>query len=260
METLYPDVIGSGGAPKRIMKPKRKADGQLGDESDMPGTGILNLQTDSSQAEAGSESPVQSQLQQQNVPEGPTVSSAQKPTPTMVSLPKNVPSQPTALTPPDEMGAQGRKRTLLTPTTKPDVPRSESTTPTGLEHQSLGSPEKRVKQTGPDESSSGGSTVSVLNSSVVPIPSTSPPLIVSPPKAHRDANDAKGNPRTARQWQEAAVELFFRDFSNEDADLQITVSQSVLSNEHTAMVFCKMPSKVREHWVRLQRDTGFRRI
>ena len=38
MEILYPDVIGSGGAPKRIMKPRRRTDGQPGDEPDMPGT------------------------------------------------------------------------------------------------------------------------------------------------------------------------------------------------------------------------------
>ena len=45
METLYPDVIGSGGAPKRIMKPKRR-DGQLGDDSELIGANTSILSTE----------------------------------------------------------------------------------------------------------------------------------------------------------------------------------------------------------------------
>ncbi|KAG7112092.1 Lipase 4 like protein [Verticillium longisporum] len=50
MEILYPDVIGSGGAPKRIMKPKRKGPDVIQGPEDgieMPGTGVLDLQVDS---------------------------------------------------------------------------------------------------------------------------------------------------------------------------------------------------------------------
>ncbi|KAJ3488306.1 hypothetical protein NLG97_g6223 [Lecanicillium saksenae] len=55
-------------------------------------------------------------------------------------------------------------------------------------------------------------------------------------------------------WREKAVDLFYRDFSMEDLDLQVRVPQELFSNEHTAMVFCKMPCQVREHWVRSLRN------
>ncbi|KAJ2957776.1 hypothetical protein NQ176_g11224 [Zarea fungicola] len=56
-------------------------------------------------------------------------------------------------------------------------------------------------------------------------------------------------------WSERAVDLFYRDFSLEDLDLQVKIPHDLLSHEHTAMVFCKMPAIVREHWVRSLRNT-----
>lgn len=271
MEILYPDVIGSGGAPKRIMKPKRKGDGQLGDEGDMPGTGILNLQTDSSNVQTGLESPNHRHSLSQTPSDSSAPANLQKSAPTLVSIPKPTPTQTTALTPPDETSAQGRKRNLPVGSSQvhSENLRSESSTPTGSAPRSLGSPEKRVRQNGPEEHTPSTS-VSTLNSSIVPI--ATPPLLNSTPilksdaaaaanrkAAADDVADAKGTTRSARQWQEDAVDLFFRDFSGEEVDLQIAVSQTVLSNEHTAMVFCKMPLKVREHWVRQQRDGHYRR-
>ncbi|KAJ4289372.1 hypothetical protein N0V88_007124 [Collariella sp. IMI 366227] len=44
-EILFPDVIGSGGAPKRLTKPRRKGTDTLiaPDEPDAPGTAIIDL-------------------------------------------------------------------------------------------------------------------------------------------------------------------------------------------------------------------------
>lgn len=55
--------------------------------------------------------------------------------------------------------------------------------------------------------------------------------------------------RGAPRWREQALDIFFGDFSNEELDLQVKISENVLSNEHKAMVFCKMPEGVRQHWV-----------
>lgn len=51
------------------------------------------------------------------------------------------------------------------------------------------------------------------------------------------------------RWREQALDIFFRDFSAEELDLQVKISENVLSNENKAMVFCKMPDRVRQHWV-----------
>lgn len=51
-------------------------------------------------------------------------------------------------------------------------------------------------------------------------------------------------------WREEAVDLLFKDFADEDADLKINISETVLSDEHKAMVFCKMPLHLRQHWIK----------
>lgn len=51
-------------------------------------------------------------------------------------------------------------------------------------------------------------------------------------------------------WQEVALDVFFRDFADQDLDLQIKISETVLCNEHRALVFCKMPLRFRQHWVK----------
>jgi len=60
------------------------------------------------------------------------------------------------------------------------------------------------------------------------------------------------------QWREQALDMFFRDFADEDLDLQVKIAEGVLSNEGKAMVFCKMPVQVRQHWVRRLRETHVR--
>jgi predicted rRNA methylase YqxC with S4 and FtsJ domains len=62
------------------------------------------------------------------------------------------------------------------------------------------------------------------------------------------------------RWREEALDLFFRDFSTEDLDLQIKISENVLSNENKAMVFCKMPFRVRQHWVKRFREMHHKNV
>lgn len=55
-------------------------------------------------------------------------------------------------------------------------------------------------------------------------------------------------------WQEQAMDIFFRDFSAEDMDLQLKIAEKVLADENKAMVFCKMPDVLRRHWVKRLRE------
>uniref|UniRef100_A0A0B7JN51 Uncharacterized protein n=1 Tax=Bionectria ochroleuca TaxID=29856 RepID=A0A0B7JN51_BIOOC len=55
--------------------------------------------------------------------------------------------------------------------------------------------------------------------------------------------------RAAPRWREQALDIFFQEFSEEELDLQVKISENVLSIENKAMVFCKMPRNVRQHWV-----------
>lgn len=57
-------------------------------------------------------------------------------------------------------------------------------------------------------------------------------------------------------WREEAVDLLFKEFATEDADVQIKISEKVLNDEHKAMVFCKMPLHLRQHWVKRLRGLG----
>lgn len=64
--------------------------------------------------------------------------------------------------------------------------------------------------------------------------------------------------RNVLRWQEEALDIFFRDFADEDLDLQVKISEGVLINECKAMVFCKMPSRVRHHWVKRFKEAPHR--
>ncbi|KAK3688777.1 Myb/SANT-like DNA-binding domain-containing protein [Podospora appendiculata] len=58
-------------------------------------------------------------------------------------------------------------------------------------------------------------------------------------------------------WSEQAMEIFFRDFSGEDMDLQLKIAEKALADENKAMVFCKMPVALREHWTAFTCTGGF---
>lgn len=250
MEILYPDVVGSGGAPKRIMKPRRKTDGAI-DDAEMPGTGVINLQ--------GNPQTAMSSPGQQPRPalsQTPTGSSANSiPTQQMqqATVATIVPSQTvatassSALTPPDETAPQSqnhaRKRrqgangTHAEPAVSPSLGDAAPTS-------TASSPSKRRRT-----SSRGASltaTAPVLASSVLPGHALeAPALFQTPLEELLDALKSRAAPR----WREQALDIFFRDFSSEELDLQVKISENILSNENKAMVFCKMPDRVRQHWV-----------
>lgn len=263
MEILYPDVIGSGGAPKRIIKPRRKTDGTAVDDAEMPGTGVINL-TSNPQTTASSPglaprpnlgqsasrgSPTAPAAAQQLQPASAASSAAASQINSMMS------SSSSALTPPDDTApqsqGQSRKRRQGGPVPGADSGLSPPLPPATAPASVTSSPHKRRRT-----SSRGLAPVAAVN----PMP---PAALV--PAAHQgpathDASSLLQAPlleeildtlraRASPRWREQALDIFFRDFSSEEMDLQVKISENVLSNENKAMVFCKMPEQVRQHWV-----------
>ncbi|KAI5456934.1 Myb/SANT-like DNA-binding domain-containing protein [Mariannaea sp. PMI_226] len=254
MEILYPDVIGSGGAPKRIMKPRRRTDGPVADDSDMPGTGILNLQSDPPPHHPAVESPNQRAATV-------AIHGNQKPVATVIP-PRQPVLNASALTPPDDTVTQSRKRQLPT-TSTPTVFESTPPASTGTSTQHVPeSPEKR-RRTSSNDGSRPLASSTIVNSCISPLVGPNGPSAASPSLA--DSQAATQGPlldelieavraRTSLRWQEEALDIFFRDFADEDLDLQVKISESVLVNESKAMVFCKMPTRVRQHWMKRFRE------
>lgn len=60
--------------------------------------------------------------------------------------------------------------------------------------------------------------------------------------------------RIPQRWPEQAMDIFFREFANEDMDLQLKIAEKVLCDENKATVFCKMPASLRKHWVKRLRE------
>lgn len=66
--------------------------------------------------------------------------------------------------------------------------------------------------------------------------------------------------RSPPKWQEQAVEILFRDFEAEDADLQLKIAEKALTDENKAMVFVKMTPALRKHWVGRLREVHQRNL
>ncbi|TWU78488.1 hypothetical protein ED733_008960 [Metarhizium rileyi] len=256
MEILYPDVIGSGGAPKRIMKPRRRTDGQPGDDSDMPGTGVLNLQSESVSGQATLESPGPARSSLSQTPTGSATGSSVPTKPSSTTIqPRTTSAQPSALTPPEEPTNHAKKRVLPAPQSEG---MSDATTPpSGAKPSSavpdVPSPEKRqrisvhdepVPNVIPTSTSNSLHPVSAFSASDSPTAAQlPPPVTLTTP--HSSATDARRDELPANsssfRWCEMALEQFFREFADEDMDLQIRIAETVLVNESKALVYCKMP-------------------
>ncbi|KAJ6785059.1 hypothetical protein PWT90_05242 [Aphanocladium album] len=243
METLYPDVIGSGGAPKRIMKPKRR-DGQIGDDSELAGANTSIISTE--QAVTGQHSGLDSP----NAHSAPTSTSGQTGTAILSTALNSVATQGIALTPPEDTAVLGKKRSLAN--TELEGSLSISNTPSRIDVSQAGSPEKRIRFSASEDA--GAPTAAASTSLSTPQGNGNPDrgALDADTSGLRGVQDLLGTlaGNGSARWREKAVDLFYRDFSMEDLDLQVRVPQELLSNEHTAMVFCKMPCQVREHWVR----------
>lgn len=232
MEILYPDVVGSGGAPKRIMKPKRKGPDALpgSEDSDMPGTAILNLQVDQPYQQHPSPAPRPSPRNAMPAQHAPRPG----PRPTSTTMPPrtNIAST-SALTPPDETVSSTRKRFM------PAQPSSTPQQPQPNKRRRIAAPPPTSTPNG-EASSSSGPARTVLEDSVL------------------DLLRQRVSP--APRWPEQALDIFFRDFSDEDMDLQLKIAEKALADENKAMVFCKMPAAVRRHWVKRLREVHNRAL
>ena len=258
MEVLYPDVIGSGGAPKRIMKPRRRIDGHPGDDSEMPGTGILNLQHGDGQqlkvrsADGGSRpslSDASTRSSSSSIP--------QREFAPMTLPPRSSLGPSSALTPPDETVPMAHsKQSLNNLQTKQSA---FANTP-GTSHRTSNAPEKR-RRTSSRGASMPESSISTLSAPVTRTVTGAAASSVP----HLDSALGNGNPlveelvdvlksRAMPRWREEALDIFFRDFPDEDLDLQVKISENILTHENKAMVFCKMPIRVRQHWVSRLRE------
>lgn len=70
----------------------------------------------------------------------------------------------------------------------------------------------------------------------------------------RASRNAPPAPPPTPRWSEQAMEMFFRDFADEDPDLQIKIGEKVLSDSNKAMMFCLMSEQLRQHYVKRLRE------
>ncbi|KAJ1326888.1 Myb/SANT-like DNA-binding domain-containing protein [Microdochium nivale] len=278
LEILFPDVIGSGGAPKRIMRPRRKT--QSGDDADADADAtMLDPQMHDSSQFLHDHSQEHASLQHLQS-SGPSVAPVGA-----LDMSASGPAL-NVLTPPDDVNAsaQARKRPSgeiiqQQPKRRGRPPRFSGVTPT-VSASGLGG--------GGSGGSSGGgpSSIPLLpqhtpSTAVVAAATTQQSLLqpihpsfqsanLSPagggggsgPSVHECftllAEALRSNRQAPPKWQEQAVELLFRDFPDEDPDLQLKIAEKALTDENKAMVFVKMTPMLRSHWVGRLRDVHMR--
>lgn len=246
MEILFPDVIGSGGAPKRVMKKRKGPDGTpiAGDGSINQGQNVMDLTLDGS---IYSQTPTHNSTQQQSQQ---TSQSSSNPQPIAHPTNAGIPSQPSAasssaLTPPDE--------TPNTANTRRRIP---------------GDIEKRRGR--PSRFSSNiYSSSPAANASI----NLGPPPPTNPSRAQPLHSSFSSSSlvedglfmlaevlktRAPPKWPEQAMEILFRDFSDEDPDLQLKIAEKAFADENKAMMFVKATPELRRHWVGRLREVHSR--
>ncbi|KAH8774394.1 Myb/SANT-like DNA-binding domain-containing protein [Diaporthe sp. PMI_573] len=247
MEILFPDVVGSGGAPKRITKPRRKgADSMIeGDDlDDTPGTNVLNLLgADTSLFQS---TPIQTPIQPPTVPSNGTV----RPTSTTLPARTSIASS-SALTPPDEVPTEPaqngntRKRYLGSnngagpSSTGEKRRRTANNNYIDLTHSA-----QLSNSENPGSSNNPGATNRTQHFQDAMI------VIAEQIRAQRLVPAQPAAPN----WPQQAMEVFFRDFGDEEMDLQIKIGEKVLCDNNKAMMFCMMPEDLRRHWVKRLRE------
>lgn len=60
------------------------------------------------------------------------------------------------------------------------------------------------------------------------------------------------------RWPEQAMEIFFRDFGEEELVLQCSIAEKMLTDPNKALMFCKMTPELRRQWVKRLRDAHTR--
>lgn len=261
MEILFPDVVGSGGAPKRITKPRRKGFEPMQDSDDLdgPGSNVMDLL---SPGNSSMLLPTQTPIHPPTVPSNGTV----RPASTMQNRQSIASSS--ALTPPDDephatnghsrkrqgqadiaLGQRGKRR------------RTANNNYIDLTHsaQLLNiDPSMQNDNILPNNFHQGGRQSNDADYAPgVPAGMSSGQLthdvIMAIGDAARNFSKA-GFPSNANRWTEHAMEIFFRDFSEEDPDLQLKIGEKVLCDTNKATMFCMMPEPLRQHWVKKLRE------
>ncbi|KAL2020605.1 hypothetical protein VTK56DRAFT_8095 [Thermocarpiscus australiensis] len=281
-EILFPDVIGSGGTPKRLTKPQRKGQDTVnGTEEDQEtsGTAILDLFPDPAYI-----NPPQTHIPQQMPPTTILPSMPAPPPPTQqVTLPpptsmgpppppRSSISSASVLTPPEETAMQTRKR-LQAPesnaapnaTSQPPEKRRRTAPPGFLDLA-------QQQQPSHSNTAAASANAAILPTNHPPGPTTAAVseavhLLTEALRAAAAAAYAQSGsissssggrpPPPPPGWQEQALDIFFRDFAGEEMDLQLKIAEKVLAaDEGKAMVFCKMPDALRRHWVKRLREAA----
>ncbi|KAI0394151.1 Myb/SANT-like DNA-binding domain-containing protein [Xylariaceae sp. FL0594] len=247
MEILFPDVIGTGGAPKRIMKPRR----QNPDRTRTADTSTVGPNIDPS-----SQDPTRTQ-QLQTTPS--TSEPTPRPTATTTSTFTVVPhastavNAPSALTPPEDATPSSDARKRPNPDGTPRGTGKRRGRPSRFAPHFWSQPSAPVSST-PSLPAAASSTAHSSNPATAPLVSSA--VVESSVLAIAEALKARFPPK----WSEQAVEIFFRDFTGEDADLQLKIAEKALTDENKAMVFVKMPPVLRRHWVSRLREVHMRNL
>ncbi|KAI8959908.1 Myb/SANT-like DNA-binding domain-containing protein [Daldinia sp. FL1419] len=255
MEILFPDVVGSGGAPKRIMKPRRRnPDGSLSGRPSTADQTVIDPALDSS---IYTQSPTQNQTQQtqpltQSVPTPPIPQPMQRPSSTTIPPRTSIAANPSALTPPDEHVPNTQAQKRPNPNPNPNYPEKRRGRPSRFSSNFY------TQQSTNTPSSSSAPPPAAPSSAPLGLHSsfTSSNIVEEGILSLAEALKT----RTSPKWSEQAVEIFFREFADEDADLQLKIAEKALTDENKAMVFVKMTPVLRRHWVGRLREVHMRNL
>ncbi|GAP86980.1 hypothetical protein SAMD00023353_2401360 [Rosellinia necatrix] len=260
MEVLFPDVVGSGGAPKRIMKPRRRnPDGSMPPRPSDANTSSLDPTLDPSASSTAAYNQTPSQNPNQQLPMPPAPQPLQRPTSVAVSSTASAASNTNALTPPDESTAETQSRKRPHPDSTPGTSERRRGRPSRF------APSFYNQHTTPGASSSntGGSSSATITQPTPPVPAPAPAPISVPTglvengiMSLAEALKARATPK----WPEQAVEILFREFADEDLDLQLKIAEKALTDDNKAMVFVKMTPVLRRHWVSRLREVHMRNL
>ncbi|KAI0016829.1 Myb/SANT-like DNA-binding domain-containing protein [Xylariomycetidae sp. FL0641] len=259
MEILFPDVVGSGGAPKRIMKPRRKnPDGTPVARTST--SNASNVNVDPSVIDPSLDSsipsltpvpnppqPIQPDAQQPltNPPISPVI---QRPASTTIPPRTSIVPNPNALTPPDEQAPNSQSRKRGPPDATPNQAEKRRGRPSRFSSSFYAQP---------GSTSSGPSLTAALppNTPHAIHPSfNAPGLLEDAIMSLAEALRARAPPK----WPELALDLFFSEFSHLDAEFQLRVGEKILCDETKAMVFVKMTPVLRSHYINRLKEAHMR--
>ncbi|KAI1103820.1 Myb/SANT-like DNA-binding domain-containing protein [Jackrogersella minutella] len=257
MEILFPDVVGSGGAPKRIMKPRRRnPDGTLSARPSTADQTVIDPSLDGIDGSIYAQTPTQNSVQQtqslvQPVPTPALTQPMQRLSSTTIPPRTSISANPSALTPPDEHVPNPQAQKRPNPNPSPGYPEKRRGRPSRFSTNFY-----NQQSTTPSSSSNAPPTTAPSASNGLH-PSFAPAALIEDGiLSLADALNARSPPK----WPEQAVEIFFREFADEDADLQLKIAEKALTDENKAMVFVKMRPALRRHWVGRLREVHMRNL